>query len=105
MNINFTIKDRFTLLQILPVQGSLSEMVDILDLAKQLKLSDKEKQQISYSIDGNKQVTWNIDAEPNKQFVLNSDTINLLKNTIQQLDSQKKITINMVDTALKIQNL
>ena len=105
MNINFTIKDRLTLLQILPVQGSLSEMVDILELAKQLKVSDEEKQQISYNIDGNKQITWNIDADPNKQFVLNSDTINLLKNTIQQLDSQKKITINMVDTALKIQQL
>lgn len=80
-------------------------MVDILELAKQLKLSDEEKQQISYNIDGNKQITWNIDADPNKQFVLNSDTINLLKNTIQQLDSQKKITINMVDIVLKIQNL
>ena len=63
----FTIKDRLILLQILPTYGSLSEMVDVMDLAKELKLNDKEKQQINYNDKINNQILWDISKDPNKK--------------------------------------
>jgi len=42
-NMKLTIKDRLSLIQILPTRGSVSEMVDVYDLARELKLNDEEK--------------------------------------------------------------
>lgn len=103
--MNFTIKDRLILLRILPNSGSLSEMVDLMDLAKNLKLSDEEKADISYKEDGKGTITWDVTKEPNKQFDLTSDQVKLLKNAVKKLDEEKQITLYTVETMLKIQNL
>ena len=76
-----------------------------MDLAKELKLNDKEKQQINYNDQINNQILWDISKDPNKKINLNSDMIKLLKDTISKLDKEKKITVNMIDIALKIQKL
>lgn len=101
----FTIKERLILLQILPTQGSLSEMVDVMDLAKQLKLSDDEKKNVDYKESADGRITWKTDNEPNKEFNLTNDQITLLKKVITDLDKQHKININMVDLAIKIQKI
>jgi len=46
------IKDRLIVLGLLPQEGSLSQMVDIYDLARELKLSDEEKEEVSYNENG-----------------------------------------------------
>lgn len=101
----FTIKERLILLQILPTQGSLSEMVDVMDLAKQLKLSDDEKKNADYKENTDGRITWKTENEPNKKFNLTNDQIALLKKVITDLDKQHKININMVDLAVKIQKM
>lgn len=103
--MKLNIKDRLTILQILPTQGSLSEMVDIMDLAKELKLNDTEKTSIQYSVDEHGNVRWNPALDPNKEIALNSGQVEILKNVIKELDSQKKINAYTLDLALKIQAL
>lgn len=101
----FTIKERLILLQILPTQGSLSEMVDVMDLAKQLKLNDEEKNSVSFNEDSKGNITWDIDKDPNIDITISSDMIKILKETINKLDKDKKITPQLVDLAIKITKL
>ena len=104
------IKDRIILLQLLPTQGSLSEMVDIMDLAKKIKLDDNTKKLISYVEDKNGNISWNIDKDPNIEVELTSEITNILTKAhvdelISDLDKDKKITAQMLDLALKISKL
>ena len=101
----FKIKERLILLQILPTQGSLSEMVEIIDLAKQLKLNDEEKNSVSFNEDSKGNITWDIDKDPNIDITISSDMIKILKETINKLDKDKKITPQLVDLAIKITKL
>ena len=101
----FKIKERLILLQILPTQGSLSEMVEIMDLAKQLKLNDEEKNSVSFNEDSKGNITWDIDKDPNINITISSDMIKILKETINKLDKDKKITPQLVDLAIKITKL
>jgi len=50
--MKLTVKDRLMILGMLPQEGSLSEMVDIYDLARELKLSDEEKDNVKYVENG-----------------------------------------------------
>nr|DAS31785.1 MAG TPA: hypothetical protein [Bacteriophage sp.] len=80
-------------------------MVEVMDLAKQLKLSDKEKELINYKIDDSDNIYWDSNKDFEKDFDLNSDKIKILKETINKLDSEKEIPLVLVDLALEIKNL
>lgn len=103
--MKLNIKNRLILLQILPNKGNLSDMVEVMDLAKQLKLSDKEKELINYKIDDSDNIYWDSNKDFEKDFDLNSDKIKILKETINKLDSEKEIPLVLVDLALEIKNL
>ena len=89
------IKNRLLLIGMLPQQGSLSEMVDIYDLVRDLKLSDEEKGAISYIENGN-YVKWDFDKDPNKDININSSQMNIIKKTIDKLDKENKISLEMI---------
>lgn len=89
------IKNRLLLIGMLPQQGSLSEMVDIYDLVRDLKLSDEEKRAISYIENGN-YVKWDFDKDPNKDININSSQMNIIKKTIDRLDKENKITLEII---------
>lgn len=89
------IKNRLLLIGMLPQQGSLSEMVDIYDLVRDLKLSDEEKGAISY-IENDNYVKWDFDKDPNKDININSSQMNIIKKTIDRLDKENKITLEII---------
>ncbi len=96
-----TIKERLMLLQILPTQGSVSEMVDVYDLARELKLSDEEKEQINY-IESSASVKWDTNKDPNKEVNISNDQLKIIMNQIDTLDKQKQIPLSMVELILKL---
>ena len=89
------VKNRLLLIGMLPQQGSLSEMVDIYDLVRDLKLSDEEKGAISYIENGN-YVRWDFDKDPNKDININSSQMNIIKRAIDKLDKENKISLEMI---------
>lgn len=89
------VKNRLLLIGMLPQQGNLSEMVDIYDLVRDLKLSDEEKGAISYIENGN-YVKWNFEKDPNKDIKINSSQMKIIKKTIEKLDKENKINLEMV---------
>lgn len=103
--MKLNIKNRLILLQILPNKGNLSDMVEVMELAKKLKLSDEEKELINYKIDDSNNFYWDPDKDFEKDFELNSDKIKILKDTINKLDEENNISLFLVDLALQIKNL
>ena len=103
--MKLNIKNRLILLQILPSKGNLSDMVEVMELAKKLKLSDEEKELISYKIDDSNNFYWDPDKDFEKDFELNSDKIKILKDTINKLDEENNIPLFLVDLALQIKNI
>lgn len=89
------VKNRLLLIGMLPQQGNLSEMVDIYDLVRDLKLSDEEKGAISYVENGN-YVKWDFEKDPNKDINISSSQMKIIKKTIEKLDKENKINLEMV---------
>ena len=89
------IKNRLLLIGMLPQQGNLSEMVDIYDLVRDLKLSDEEKGAISY-IENDAYVKWDYDKDPNKDINITSSQMNIIKKSIERLDKENKINLEMI---------
>ena len=89
------IKNRLLLIGMLPQQGNLSEMVDIYDLVRDLKLSEEEKGAISY-IENGAYVKWDYDKDPNKDVNITSSQMDIIKKAIEKLDKENKINLEMV---------
>lgn len=97
------IKDRLSLLQILPTQGSVSEMVDVYDLARELKLSDEEKGEVNY-IESDNSIKWDFNKDPNKEIKLSKDQLKIVLNQIDELDKHKKVPLSMIELILYLKN-
>lgn len=102
--MKLNIKDRLVILNLLPNQGSILELTEAINIANQIKLSDEEKEAINYTVNGNN-VYWDVNKNIEIDVDLNQDQITLLKNKVKELDSRKVITIDMLNTCLKINNL
>lgn len=95
------VKERLLLLSMLPSEGSLTQMVDVYDLVRELKLSDDEKKQIAFKEDS-QSITWDGDIE--KEFTLSSDQISIVNSCIDKYDKEKRINIEYIPLILKFKN-
>lgn len=87
----------------IPQEGTLSEMVDIYDLVRELKLSDEEKKLVNYK-EGSLGASWNADKDPNKDITINSEQLSIVQKGIDRLDTEGKINVEQVPLILKIRN-
>lgn len=102
--MKLNVKDRLVILNLLPNQGSILELTESINIANLVKLTDKEKEEINYKVVNNS-VYWDISKDIELDVDFNSEQINLLKSKVKELDSRKAITIDMLNTCLKINNL
>ncbi|MGP1436284.1 MAG: hypothetical protein ACTTKN_06610 [Phocaeicola sp.] len=102
--MKLTIKDRLILLQILPQQASLKKMGSIIECFNLLSLSDEEKAACDYKEEGGK-IKWNASSDSDKDIPLKHDHISVLKESIELLDSEQKVTIEQYATFVKIAEL
>ena len=47
MEVNLNVKDRLTLITILPTQGKITELVEVMDLVRLIRLTEEEKSEIN----------------------------------------------------------
>lgn len=101
--MKLNVKDRLMILGMLPQQGSLVDMVDIYDLARELKIDDKEREQINYREEMGA-IKWDYAKEVPKDIVISINQQKILEDTINKLDKEKKIGLDQIETILKIKN-
>ncbi len=104
MEVQLNVLDRLTLVSILPTTGRLQELVEVLDIVKLVKFNEEEKKSIGYKeVDG--KVSWDPSKEVLKPYEFTFEHIKVIKDAINKLDEEGKITLNILDTCLKFSKL
>ena len=67
MKIGLTAKDRMAIIAILPTQGKLTDLVEILELIKTIKFTKEETESLNLKTEDGK-VTWDVTKEEDKEF-------------------------------------
>lgn len=93
---SLTIKDRFALAGILPKEGDIISMMLIRDLETKVAMSAAEREKHNFRKISNGGWTWD-NAEKRKKFEFSIPEMELIRSQIKELDSQKKIGMDMLD--------
>lgn len=104
MKIDLNVKDRLAIISILPTQGSITDLVEVMEIIKKIKFSEQEKRDLSFSEDNGK-ITWDMSLEKDNSFDLSFEQVRLIKQTIDKLNEANKIDINILDTCLKFRSI
>lgn len=98
------VKDRIAIMDMLPQVGSISDMVDIMEIIKKVRLSQEEKNKIEYK-ESKGSVSWNTLFDEGKEIEFTLDELNILKASVTKLDLEKKVNAANLDICLKINSL
>lgn len=104
MVVNLNIKDRLTIISILPTSGKIIELVEVMEIVKMIKFSEGEKQEVKYKEDNGK-VYWDPLLDVGKDFEFTYEQIGVIKGAIKKLDEEDKVTLSILDTCLKFNKL
>lgn len=104
MTVNLNVKDRLVVIALLPANGKLTEMVDVMDLVRKIKFSEEERKDIEYNEKDGK-IQWNLDKDTGRDFDISIDQIKIIQNSIKKLDEEGKIDLYLLDTCLKFSKL
>lgn len=102
--MNLNIQDRLGIIQMLPQFGSISEMIDIMEITKKVRISHEEKEEINYKEIG-EIISWNVDKDKGKEVEFTHEEISILKTSVKKLDEEKKVNVSNLDICLKISKL
>lgn len=104
MKVKLSVKDRLTVIALLPNTGKMTDLVEVLELIKLLKFSDEERQRIKYREEGGK-IYWDASEEKDNEYDINFEQIRIIKERITELDNESKIDLGTLDTCLKFSKL
>ena len=98
------IKDRIAILDMLPQTGSISEMVDIMEIIKKMRVGKVEKDKVEY-VETQNSISWNINLDEGKEIEFSFEELTILKTAVKKLDSEKRVNAANLDICLKINSL
>ena len=104
MKLNLSVRDRLTVIALLPNTGKMTDLVEIMELLKILKFSDEERAKLNYREDNGK-IYWDVSKEESREFDINFEQLRIIKDRISELDKESKIDLGTLDTCLKFSKL
>lgn len=104
MKVELNVKDRLVLVSILPVQGKMADLVEVIDLIRLIRLTDIEKTEIGYT-ENEGRVFWDITKEISREFEINFEQLRIIKESIKKMDDEGKIDLSILNTCLKFSKL
>lgn len=104
MTVELNVKDRLVLVSILPVQGKMTDLVEVIDLIRLIKLTDDEKTEIGYT-EKEGRIFWDITKEIPREFEINFEQLRIIKESIKKMDDEGKIDLSILNTCLKFSKL
>jgi len=99
--MKLTIKERVTIVALYPRESDLITQVLVKDLKEKIKLSQEEIKEIELKKEGMGYV-WNTQKAKNKDIDFTKMEIIFLKEQVDRLDKEKKISLDLIDICLKI---
>lgn len=104
MTVELNVKDRLVLVSILPAQGKMTDLVEVIDLIRLIKLTDDEKTEIGYT-EKEDRIFWDITKETPREFEINFEQLRIIKESIKKMDDEGKIDLSILNTCLKFSKL
>lgn len=104
MKIEVSVKDRLTIIALLPSSGKMTDLVEVIDLVKLIKFTEEEKAEMDYK-EVNGRITWNPAKEITKEIEINFEQLRIIKEQIKKLDKEEKIDLSTLDTCLRFSKL
>jgi len=101
--IALTVKERLLISQIYPEKSSLTDQTIVRDIMRKLEITQDEQTEIEFKTMP-QGFTWNQEKEQVKAVEFTDAEINLLKNQVNNLDKEQKVTQQLVELCLKIKN-
>lgn len=102
--MKLNVKERLAIIQMLPENGSISEMIDIMEIVKKVRLDQEEKNKIQYKEAGNA-ISWNISLDEGKEVIFKHEELSILKAAVKKLDENKGVNLGNLDICIKINDL
>lgn len=98
------VKDRIAIMDMLPQAGSISEMIDIMEIIKKVRLGQEEKTRIEFR-ESQGSISWNASLDKGKEIEFSFEELTILKTAVKKLDSEKKVNAANLDICLNISKL
>lgn len=102
--VNLYIKDRLSIIQMLPQNGSIQDMLDVIEIVKKVRVEKEEKELLNLT-EGKNGVFWDTTKDKGKEVEFKFEEIDLLKRLVKNLDDEKKVNMTNLDVCLKINSL
>lgn len=102
--MKLNVKERLAILQMLPECGSITEMVDMMEIVKKVRITSEEKDAINYKEAGSV-ITWDINKDLGTDIEFKHEEISILKAAVKKIDEEKKVNMSNLDICLKINSL
>ncbi|MDD4026992.1 MAG: RNA-binding protein [Candidatus Shapirobacteria bacterium] len=97
------IADRLNLARLFPQEGGILTQLTVKDIAKKIEFSQEEIKDIELKQNG-QMLRWNPKKEIEIDVEFSSAEMNFLKERVESLDKEQKVTQDMVDLCLLIRN-
>lgn len=94
--MKLTILDCISLLNILPKEGNIVDLIQVKGIAKAIEITAKEATEIELKQDGNN-LSWNLKKAKDKEFKPSVEQILIIKGIFSKLDAEKKMRIELLD--------
>lgn len=102
--MELNIKDRLTFNFLFPQAGNIITQTLIKEISKKVTLLQDEIEKIELkTVEGNR-LQWNEKEIMPKEIVFGKTELEFLKQQVERLDKEKKITQDSLDLCLKIKN-
>lgn len=101
--MKLSVKERLLIPRILPRKGNLTNQTLVRDIANKLKFSKKEEKKFGIKKDKGR-ITWEEKKAKETEVEFTFTEVQLLKNTIKELDKKEEVTANILDLCLKIKS-
>ncbi len=99
--MKLTIKDRMLISQLYPKEGNLISQILVKDISKKVKITQEDIDK--YEIKSDKgSINWNLKKEKEIEVDFTDKEIELLKEQVEKLDKENKITQDNLELCLKI---
>ena len=99
-----SIKDRLNLSSLFPNTGDLVTQLLVKDIREKISLSQEEMDATGFKV-VNESYQWDNELEEDKDIKFSKAEWRFLKDQVERLDKEKKITQNLVDICVAIKKV
>jgi len=97
------IKERLVFNQLYPRQSNLRDQIMVRDISKKVELTQDELKGLNVRPEGNS-IRWDPGKGKPKEVEFSDAELDFLRSRVDELDKQKQMTTDLVDTCLKIKD-